>query len=221
MQTILMIEDNLDIMKINSMALKNKYHILEATTLEDGKQLLFKENPDLLILDIMLPDGNGLDFCQEVRKTTDIPILMVTALGEDKDVVAGLTLGCDDYIGKPYDLEVLVARVEALLRRSRSNSGGEKIQLGPLSISTIPHVARLNGDELNLTPRELSILEILLSNKERYISSKELYRQVWGTDSFATKSIKQHIYMLRKKLGKDSPITIESMQGKGYRIICD
>lgn len=221
MQTILLIEDNQDIMKINSMALKSKYHILEADTLEVGRQLLDEKNPDLIVLDLMLPDGCGLEFCEEVRMTTDVPILMVTALGENTDVVEGLNRGGDDYITKPYDLTVLVARVEALLRRSEKKASVPIKEFGPLSISSTPHIARLNGEDLNLTPRELSILEVLINNNGQYISSGELYRQVSGMDSFTTKSIKQHIYMLRKKLGDNSPVTIESTQGKGYRILCE
>lgn len=219
MHTVLMIEDNPHVMIINRKALKNKYYIIEASTLDMGRKLLKEKGPDIVLLDIMLPDGNGLDFLEEVRKTTDIPILLLTALGENHEIVAGLKRGGDDYITKPYDFSVLLARMEALLRRNKRMIDDQKLKIGSLSISNFSNVARLNDKILPLTVHELSLLKILIQNQGEYIPSKELYHLIWGVDCYNSKSIKQYVYMIRKKIADDSSIIIESIHGKGYRII--
>lgn len=220
MQTILMIEDNPDIMKINRTILEKQYNILEATTLMKGEALLKENNPDLILLDIMLPDGSGLDFCERIRNSSDsnannIPILFITALGENTEIVEGFTRGGDDYITKPYDLDVLSARIEALLRRT-TKFDKEPITVEGLEIGYMPNKARLNGRDLRLTPREFSLLEYLLKNHGEFVPSKTLYEKIWGMTSTDSRPVKQHIHNIRKKLGENSPVIIEASQGKGY-----
>lgn len=220
-QTILMIEDNPDIVKINRAVLSGRgYRVLAADTLERGWALFERERPDLILLDIMLPDGSGLDFCRRVRERGGAPILFLTALGESQDIVEGLTSGGDDYLPKPYDLDILCARVEALLRRAARNRPEDALmRMGPLEISVVPpRAARLNGAELPLTPRELALLELLMRNRERYLPYRALYEQVWGAPSVDARPVKQHIHNIRRKLGESSPVIIESSQGKGYRL---
>lgn len=219
MQTILMIEDNPDIMKINRAVFKQRYRVLEAVTLKEGREILERETPDLIILDIMLPDGSGLEYCEEIRSTLTVPLLFLTALGENQQIVEGLKRGGDDYLTKPYDLDVLSARVEVLLRRHNAQLEEQVLRAGTLEISKLPHVAKVEGRDLLLTPRELSLLELLLRQRGQFISTRELYELVWGMEAVDVSPVKQHIHNIRRKLGESAPVAIEAQQGKGYRLI--
>lgn len=218
MQTILMIEDNQDIMRINRAVLKKRYRILEAVNLAEGRKILLRERPDLIILDIMLPDGSGLEYCEEIRRDLSVPVLFLTALGENRQVVEGLKRGGDDYLTKPYDLDILSARVEALLRRSRVQPEQPGLRAGTLEITRNPHAAIVDGRDLLLTPRELSLLELLMRRRGEFIPTRELYRLVWGIDAGQTSTVKQHIRNIRRKLGEHPPVVIEGEQGNGYRV---
>lgn len=219
MQTILMIEDNMDIMKINRIALEKNYRIVEAYDLKSGRELYKKENPDLVILDIMLPDGSGLEFCEELKQIGNIPILLITALDESANIIEGLRRGGDDYITKPYDIGVLCARVEALLRRYKNQDSEHIIKIANLELNRTTRVAKLDGEDLLLAPRELTLFELLWDNRDRYISTKELYLQLWDTKVCDTGTVRLHIHKIRKKLGENSPVIINSEKGKGYILL--
>lgn len=216
-QTILLIEDNPHIMKINRLTLVERgYSVLEASTVAEGRDLMNSECIDLIILDIILPDGNGLDFCRKVREVRNIPILFLTALGDSSDVVNGLVSGGDDYMTKPYDLDVLAARVDVLLRRNRQ----DVIQhIGSLELNTVSSRAYLCGEDLCLTHMEYSILEYLVKNREWYTSAEELYEKLWDMEvSGDVRTVWEHISRIRKKLNGKSSVAIVSGRGKGYRI---
>lgn len=222
-KTILIIEDNPAILRTNRMKLELEgYRVLAASTLMKGRELMNREHPDLILLDILLPDGNGLEYCRELFKKDGPRILFLSALDTPQDIITGLRAGGDDYMTKPYLLEELLARIETLLRRSAAAPPETaSLRLGPLELNRTTGLSRayLYGDDLLLTPKELSLLSILLQRQGQYVSSQELYSQVWGMKAVDTRTVKQHIHRLREKLGKTAPVAIESEQGKGYCIV--
>lgn len=219
--TILMIEDNPDILRANAAELRMEhYRVLEADTLEAGRALAQRECPDLLLLDILLPDGSGLDYCREVFGQNAPRILFLSAMNAPEDVIAGLRAGGDDYMTKPYLMQELLARVEALLRRTQvAQPVPEPLCVGSLELNATAGRAYLAGQDLLLTPKECALLEILLARLGQFTASAELYELVWGMEAVDTRPIRQHIRRLRDKLGKNAPILIESEQGSGYRIV--
>ena len=222
-KTILIIEDNPAILRTNRMKLELEgYRVLAASTLMKGRELMNREHPDLILLDILLPDGNGLEYCRELFKKDGPRILFLSALDTPQDIITGLRAGGDDYMTKPYLLEELLARIETLLRRSAAApTETASLRIGPLELNRTAGLSRayLYGDDLLLTPKELSLLSILLQRQGQYVSSQELYSQVWGMKAVDTRTVKQHIHRLREKLGKTAPVAIESEQGKGYCIV--
>lgn len=217
---ILLIEDNADILAINRCALQKKgYQTLEAKSLEEAEAAL-SANPSLILLDIMMPDGSGLDFCKIVRKQLDIPILFLTALSGSRNAVAGFAAGGDDYLSKPYDLEELVSRIEALLRRSGS-SASKQSAWGSLTLDHISGRAYVSGTDLLLKPKEFSLLLLLSRHMSNYVPSRELFKQVWGSNDLDIRTVKSHIYRLRKQLGTSgrNEFSIEYEKLKGYRLV--
>ena len=219
--SILLVEDEFDVMNGNRIALELEgYRVLAADTLAKGRELVEREHPDLIVLDILLPDGNGLAYCQELRGKSGVRILFLSALNTKEDAIAGLRMGGDDYIAKPYLMDELLIRIETLLRRGKLIGTEEApLRIGALEISSVPRMVRLNGQNLQFTPTELILLETLLRKRDQYIRTRELYERVWGMEAIDTRPIKQHIRNMRSKLGDNAPVAIESIQGKGYRII--
>lgn len=215
-QTILMIEDNVDIMKINRSELTmHGYRVLEAETLEKGRDLLEQENPDLILLDILLPDGNGIAFCEELRKKSDVPILFLSALDENQHIVNGLMSGGDDYLPKPYDMDIMVARVEALLRRVRRKEE-PMITKGALTLDTLSHHAFVKGKDIHLTQREYAVLLYLVQNEGMEISTEQLYETAWGQPMQDNpNAVKIIVSRLRKKI-EPSGFKITVIRGVGY-----
>lgn len=217
-QTILLIEDNQDIMKINRSVLAMRgYRVLEAASIELGQALLKQEAFDLIILDILLPDGNGLDLCEKVRKSSDVPILFLSALGENRDIVDGLTRGGDDYLSKPYDLEVLLVRVKALLRRA-GHKPEAVFTIGELTVNTITRRAMIGSEDILLTPREFAILLYLVRNKGCEVEAEHLYEAAWGQPMTEdANAVRVAVSRLREKI-RPSGIHIETVRGMGYRL---
>lgn len=216
-QTILLVEDNPDIIKINRYALTMRgYRVLEARTIEQGRELLERENPNLIILDILLPDGSGLSLCEEIRKNSGLPILFLSALGENQNIVDGLLRGGDDYLPKPYDLDVLLARVEALLRRVVC--GTEVIvRRGALTLDTVSQCAMVNGRDILLTPKEFAILLYFVRNEGREVKAEQLYKAAWRQPmKNDTRAVKTAVSRMRKKL-EPTGMQITFERGAGYR----
>lgn len=220
--TILVVEDNTQMLEANARILiKAGYNVLKAETLATAWENLQKHAPDAVVLDILLPDGNGLDFIQKIRKISDVPVLLVTSLGSKDERLKGLKAGGDDYIVKPFDLEELAARVNAFLRREAMHR--EKpvcdITKGSLKLDTVANRAYLLGEDMQLTPKEFSMLLFLVQNEGKTISTKKLYEDVWRMPMAGDgHPIKNTVYRLRKKLeaGKSSYV-ITSTRGEGYR----
>jgi DNA-binding response OmpR family regulator len=220
--TILIVEDDHDIMSANSAALELEgYRVIEADTLSKGRSKVEEFLPDLIILDILLPDGNGLRYCEELRGKRGIRILFLSALNTKADALAGLRAGGDDYIAKPYDMDELIARVEALLRRGKLIGLEEPpLKLGGLELDFISRRALLNGEDILMKPKEFSLLEILMRNNGRAVSVEELYKKVWGMNPVSDmRTVKEHISRVRSKLGEDSGLCILSERGKGYSLV--
>lgn len=201
---LLMIEDEADVLEINREYFEGKgYEVVCAATLVKARFLLEEHAPDLILLDVMMPDGSGFDFCSELRQKTNAPIIFLTCRDENESVVRGLLQGGDDYVTKPYDLNILNARVAAQLRRSGIMTAG-KIELAPLVIDFLSGEVTLDGERISLTQKELQLLGCFALFAGRRLSVEEIYRRAWGEVSLgSTGTIKTHVANLRKKLRLD------------------
>ncbi len=202
--TILIVENDPVILKTTRNALKQDgYRVLEANTLTESRSLMERETPNLIILDILLPDGNGLNYCAELRNKSGVPILLLSEFNTKRDIVAGLYAGGDYYLPKPYDMEFLLAQVEAILRRERLNTHKNAfLCIGALELDTISRRAYLNGQDLMLKPKEFIMLEVLVRQKGDPLNAQELYERVWGLNAVDdVRTIWVHISAIRRKLG--------------------
>ncbi|MCL2170081.1 MAG: response regulator transcription factor [Defluviitaleaceae bacterium] len=213
---ILLVEDNPHISKANNKALTMLgYHVLEAETLEQGKALLLKERPDLIILDVMLPDGSGLDLCEEIRKDSNVPILFLSGLKEDAEIVEGFESGGDVYLTKPYGLNVLVKNVESLLNRSRDVP--DTLVKGRLVLNIISKSVTFADKDLDIkSGKEFDVLLYLAKHEGKLVSVSQIYQQVWGQDMLeGDTAVRNIISQIRRKL-EISDYTITTEHGKGY-----
>ena len=228
-EKILIVDDEQEIADLVELYLKNEnYTIYKFYTAQEALSCIETTKLDLAILDIMLPDINGLSICQKIRDKYTFPIIMLTAKDAETDKITGLTLGADDYITKPFRPLEVVARVKAQLRRYKKYSGGVLkddngvIVHSGLFINVNTHEVLLNEKLLSLTPTEFSILRILCENKGNVISSEELFHGIWGDEYFTkdNNTITVHIRHLREKLGDtmDNPKYIKTVWGVGYKI---
>ena len=217
---ILLIEDNEKILATNAKALSMQgYEIITAVTLQETRKILAEQIPDLIILDIMLPDGSGLDFCQELQRTYSLPILFLTALGKTKDILRGYNSGGVDYITKPYSMDILLAKVNVLLRLTQTPGQANGHTLGELRIDTAARRAYLSGEDMLLKPKEFAVLELLVKSKDCYLTPEQIYERLWALPTADdVRTVHNHIYALRKRM-EGSSITIENRRAKGYRLV--
>ena len=227
-ETLLVVDDEQEIADLVALYLENEgFRVLKCYHAKDALQYDARERIDLAILDVMLPDVDGFQLCQQIRRTHQYPIIMLTARGEGMDKITGLSLGADDYMTKPFQPLELVARVKAQLRRyKRYNAGAagsdDLIVLSGLVLDLKAHTCTLNDRPLALTPTEYSILQILCQNRGRVVSSEELFHRIWK-DEYYTKNnntITAHIRHLREKMGDsyEHPNYIKTVWGYGYKI---
>jgi two-component system, OmpR family, response regulator RegX3 len=173
--------------------------------------------PDLVLLDLRLPDMDGLDVCRALRERSAVPIIVVTARGEESDRVVGLELGADDYVVKPFSVRELIARIRAVMRRTTSHPQDGPLHVGALVVDVRARRARLGGRELDLTPKEFDLLTALASDAGAAISRRRLLEEVWETNWYgSSKTIDVHVASLRRKLG--DPGVIETVRGVGFRL---
>ena len=189
---------------------------------EEGLEQIFASRPDAVVLDLMLPGRNGLEVLREVRgepATADVPVLVLTARGAEMDKLLGFEHGADDYLTKPFSPRELVARLRALLRRSRPEHAGHALESGTLRVDPSARVASVAGRRLTLTPREFDLLAFLVRHPGRVVSRDELLRKVWGYDYLGeTRTIDVHVRRLRQKLGAENAF-IETVTGAGYKFV--
>ncbi|MCH9693017.1 MAG: response regulator transcription factor [Gammaproteobacteria bacterium] len=194
-----------------------------ASDAEEGFRKLNREDPDLLLLDVMLPGKDGFEICREVRKSSNLPIIMLTARGDVIDRVSGLELGADDYIGKPFEPRELVARVQALLRRSDSSSGSSgKLEFDGLSIDADSRTVHVDGELVELTSMEFELLLILARRHGKKLSRDDILSELRGIDAaILTRSVDIMISRLRSKLGDSvkPPKYIQTIWGRGYSFV--
>lgn len=222
MARILLVEDNSDVCAVNAAFLRGKgcYTVQCAETLAEARALLWEQPFDLIVLDVLLPDGSGLDFCREVREVSSAPVLFLSCLSEDGQVASGLLGGGDDYMVKPYSLDVLGARVAALLRRSGVITG--RIELPPLTIDLSSGTATLDGEPLLLTRKEFLLLMYLVENRGQALSQEEIFSAVWNAPpETCGNTVKVNISRLRSKLqlNEASAFELASVPGRGYMFL--
>ncbi len=228
-RTILLVEDEDSIALPLAAALEREGYATRITgSAPEAIALAAELQPDLLLLDVMLSDGSGLDVCREVRRHSAVPIIMLTARGDETDRVVGLELGADDYVVKPFSARELVARIRAVLRRVPDEAaaapaarGGAGIPRGRAHAST-PRCARrvLDGEELSLTRREFDLLALLVSHAGTVLTRERLIDEVWDTNWYgSTKTLDVHVSSLRRKLGDDAVDSryLHTVRGVGFR----
>ncbi|MDR1042512.1 MAG: VanR-ABDEGLN family response regulator transcription factor [Clostridiales Family XIII bacterium] len=228
-EKILIVDDEHEIADLVELYLTNEnYTVYKFYSARDALDCIETTELDLAILDLMLPDIDGLSLCREIRDRHTYPIIMLTAKDAETDKITGLTLGADDYITKPFRPLELVARVKAQLRRYKKYSGGAVkddsglIVHAGLTVNVNTYEALLNEKPLSLTPTEFSILRILCENEGNVVSSERLFHEIWGDEYFSksNNTITVHIRHLREKMGDtvDNPKYIKTVWGVGYKI---
>ena len=212
---ILIVEDDDAIAKPLAAGLEREG--FDVTRVSTGEDALEAALPDLVLLDLRLPGMDGTEVCRRLRARSDVPIIVVTAKGEEVDRVVGLELGADDYIVKPFGFRELLARIRAVMRRARPGTDRAQIHVGSLEIDVRGRRATIRDDTLNLTTKEFDLLALLASEPGDVVSRQRILREVWDTEWFGpTKTVDVHVASLRKKLG--DPGWIETVRGIGLRL---
>lgn len=224
MQKILIVDDEENIVSLIDYNLKSAgFQTLVAFNGRDGLSTALEHHPDLIILDLMLPKMDGFDVVRELRKSSSIPVLMLTARSEEFDRVLALELGADDYLIKPFSVRELIARVKAILRRSAGNkeeASSKMLQVGSITIDEEKHQVYVDENEIDLTTKEYDLLKLLMTNPGRVFSREKLLEQLWDYEYFGdTRTIDVHIRHLRKKIEEDAanPRYLKTVWGVGYK----
>jgi two-component system response regulator RegX3 len=223
-RTVLLVEDEESITAPLSEALSREgFEPVIAGTAAEALELAASRSPDLVLLDLGLPDGSGLDVCRELRSRSTVPIIMVTARGEETDRIVGLEVGADDYVVKPFSAREVVARIRAVLRRTAAPAPtplGEVVELGEVRVDRARRSATFAGQPLELSRKEFDLLQLLVDNAGTVVKRERLIDEVWDTNWFgSTKTLDVHVSGLRKKLGDDpsTPRYIHTVRGVGFR----
>src|SRR5204863_2089684 len=220
-QTVLVVEDESSIASFVALYLKNAgYAVRTAATGADALAQAEAERPALIVLDLMLPDVDGIEVCRRIRKNSDVPILMLTARDEDVDKIIGLEVGADDYMTKPFNPRELVARVKSVLRRAapeRRRPESEELRHGDLVINAGKREVYVGDEEIRLAPKEFDLLWELLDHRGIVLTRDQLLERVWGyTFAGDTRTVDVHVRQIRRKLGDASPIV--TVWGVGYKV---
>lgn len=216
---ILVVDDESRMRKlVRDFLVKQNFEVLEAA---DGEEALDKFYADkeiaLIILDVMMPKMNGWDVCKEIRETSKVPIIMLTAKGEESDELLGFDIGADEYISKPFSPKILVARVEAILRRTGKKGEEEVLEIGGIVIDRLAHQVKVDGKELDLSYKEFELLTYFVENKGIALSREKILNHVWNYDYFGdARTIDTHVKKLRSKLGGRGEY-IKTIWGMGYK----
>ena len=216
---ILVVDDESRMRKLVKDFLRKKgYDVIEAADGEEALDRFYDDKDiDLIICDVMMPKIDGFEVVKEIRQTSDIPIIMLTAKGEENDELSGFDLGADEYISKPFSPKILVARVEAILRRSNSFDENEVLNAGGIEISTKAHEVKINGKPINLSFKEFELLHYFIMNEGVALSREKILNNVWNYDYFGdARTIDTHVKKLRSKLGEKGAC-IKTIWGMGYK----
>lgn len=230
MEKILIIEDDKSIARLEKDYLEiNGYEVVMESTGDITKIIPLLEGVNLVILDLMLPQGNGIDICKKIQSLKDIPIIIISAKNQDMDIVLGLGVGADDYMTKPFSTNELIARVKAQLRRyskmktaSQTSFEDATIMIREFSINEMTKIFAISGEPLELTPKEFDIILLLAKHRSRVFAKEEIYERVWKYDSLGDAfTVTVHVKRIREKIESVSPNTplIETVWGVGYKII--
>ena len=223
-RTVLLVEDEESIVEPLREALAREgFDASVAGTAAEALELAARLDPDVVLLDVMLPDGSGFDVCRELRGRSRVPIIMLTARGEEADRIVGLELGADDYVTKPFSAREVTARIRAVLRRTEARPAGEDARLvvGDLAVDPDTRIATLGGRQLELSRKEFDVLALLAAAGGRVVTRERLLEDVWETTWFgSTKTLDVHVSGLRRKLGDDpaAPRYLHTVRGVGYRL---
>ena len=217
---ILVVDDESRMRKlVNDFLTKSGFCVIEASNGEEALDIFYKtKDIALLILDVMMPKLDGWQVCREIRMTSQVPIIMLTARGEEQDELLGFKLGVDEYISKPFSPKILVARVEAILRRTNSEEKTEALSYGGIVLDKTAHEVRVDGETVDLSFKEFELLEYFLQNKEIALSREKILNSVWNYDYFGdARTIDTHVKKLRSKLGSKGDL-IKTIWGMGYKL---
>jgi two-component system KDP operon response regulator KdpE len=219
---VLVCDDELQIIRALKVILRDHgFEVLATATAKEALDTAAIENPDAAIIDLVLPDGNGVDVCAELRSWSRMPILVLSAIGDEQEKVRALDAGADDYVTKPFGPRELIARLEAALRRASPDADEPVLRADGLELDVAGHSVRLAGSEVHLTPIEFDLLQALMTNRGRLLTHGALLTQVWGpgyADDVAT--LRTHIANLRRKVEPEgSPRHIRTEAGIGYRFV--
>ncbi|WP_179298849.1 response regulator transcription factor [Evansella halocellulosilytica] len=218
---VLIVEDDPNICDLLQLYLeKEGYNVIQSFDGEEGLAKYYEENPDFVILDIMLPKVDGWEVCQEIRDDRDIPLLMLTGKGESYDKVKGLELGADDYVVKPFDPKEIIARMKAILRRTNPHlNSHENIDFPQLLINMKEFKVFRKSKDINLPPKELELLYFLASQPNQVFTRQQLLEKIWGFDYEGdVRTIDVHIKRIREKLGDELPYwSLKTIRGVGYK----
>ena len=223
MKTVLVVDDEPIVREVVVRYLEREgYRTLEAGDGDAARDALARTSPDLVVLDVMLPGTDGLELCRWIRSTSQLPVIMLTARGEEADRIVGLELGADDYVTKPFSPRELAARVKSVLRRSdRADESADRLEFGDVELERATREVRKAGIELRLTAKEFDLLWFLASHPRRVFSRDQLMASVWGyTAALDTGTVTVHVRRLREKVEDDpsAPRYLETVWGIGYRL---
>lgn len=218
-QKILVVDDESRIRKlIKDFLTRQDYEVFEAENGKEAVDLFFERNDiNLIILDVMMPVMDGWQVCRELRAYSKVPIVLLTAKSDERDELLGFELGVDEYISKPFSPKILVARVEALLRRVNANQADEKLEAGGIVVDKIAHVVTIDGQSIDLSYKEFELLTFFMENKSVALSREKILNHVWNYDYFGdARTIDTHVKKLRSKMGEKGDY-IKTVWGMGYK----
>ena len=216
---VLIIEDEQNINNLlDTLMQANGYQTIIATSCGSGLMMYASHRPDIVILDLGLPDKDGIAFLTEIRKTDFTPVIVLSARSDEKDKVEALNLGANDYVTKPFGMMELISRIKAVLRRSGKQQDKTKLSVGGISLDTKKHEVKVDGEQVVLTLKEFELLEKLMRNQGIVLTRDQLLTEIWGYDfDGETRTVDVHIRTLRQKLGEQGSL-VKTVRGVGYRI---